>query len=485
MRPRIAIIGGGISGLAAANRLLELDPSVDLLVLEAADRLGGVLQTTHRDGFLMEGGPDGFLTTVPWGVDFAQRVGCDLVPTEPSGQRAYVVHHAGLHSIPSGFIVMAPTRFLPVLRSRLLSMRGKIRLGWEYFVPRTSSEDDESLAAFAKRRLGREAYERIVQPLVGGIYSGDPERLSLAATMPRFKEMERKHGSLLRAMRLEPPARSESSGARYSQFVAPQGGMSCLIKGAAKRIPPQSIRLKTPVAAVQPLECGAWRLEIQGPTPGTLTADGLIFAAPAFETARLLARTAPSASIELSNIAYASCALVSLAYRREQIPHALDAFGFVVPRIEDRLILSCSFSSLKYPGRAPDGTVLLRVFVGGALQGQLLRLSDDDLVEISRFELGQLLGVCGEPLLTDVQRRTRALPQYYVGHCDRVRRIEAALAQHRSLALAGNLLRGVGIPHCIQSGEQAADRVLQGVYQESVSGPAIFNRRRTPQHVGS
>jgi oxygen-dependent protoporphyrinogen oxidase len=293
--------------------------------------------------------------------------------------------------------------------------------------------------------------------------------------MPRFKELEKKHGSLLRAMRCERQrsAPTESSGARYSQFVAPREGMSSLVEGAARRLPPQSIRLSTPVAAIQPLDSGGWRLQVQGTAPGSVTVDGVILAAPAFEAARLLSKCVPTAARELQAIVYSSCALVSLGYRREQIGHPLDGFGFVVPRIEDRLILSCSFSSLKYPGRAPDGKVLLRVFIGGALQSHLLGLSDDDLAELARLELADLLAIRGEPIFRHVTRCRRALPQYYVGHCERVRRIERSLAQFPTLALAGSGLSGVGIPNCIRSGEQAVEQVFQNVCRRMPLAEAV------------
>jgi oxygen-dependent protoporphyrinogen oxidase len=360
---------------------------------------------------------------------------------------------------------MAPSRLWPILTSGVLSARGKLRLSLERFVPPRAGEPDESLASFVLRRVGREAYERLVQPLISSIYSGDPESMSLSATLPRFKEMETNHGSLWRAMRREEREgpRFESSGARYGQFVAPRGGLLRLVEGAARRLSPSSIRLHAPVETVCPLERGGWRVHVRGDHPRTLTVDGLVLAAPAFEAARLLWRHAPTASQALREIPYASCAVVALGYRCQQIGHPLDGFGFVVPRVEDRLILSCSFASRKYPGRAPDGSVLLRVFIGGALQAHLLRLSDDDLVELARLEVGELLDVRGEPLFTNVSRHHRALPQYRVGHIATIERIEADLQRFSTLALTGSAYRGVGIPHCVHSGEEAADRILQGV----------------------
>ena len=475
MRRRIAIIGGGITGLAAANRLLELDPAIEIMLLDRSDRLGGVLQTTRQDGFLLEGAADGFLATPPWALDFCRRIGCSVVPTDAPRPRAFVVHRGRLQPVPPGFVVMAPRRLRPVLSSPLLSVRGKLRIALEPFVPARHGRGDESIASFVRRRFGREVYDHLVQPLVGGIYSGDPETLSLEATMPRFREMERKHGSLLRAMWEQPTCTpsAEPSGARYGQFVAPRAGMSDLVEGAARCLAPRSIRLNSPVAAVRPLEGGRWRLEVQGDAPGFVTANGLILAAPAFESARLLAPLAPAAAKNLRDVSYAGCAIVSLGYRREQVGHPLDGLGFVVPRVEDRLILSCSFSSAKYPGRAPEGEVLLRVFIGGAHQGHLLALSEAELVELARLELTDLLGLRGDPLLAHVSRRSAAMPQYQVGHCERVRQITSDLERFPSLVLAGSGLFGVGIPHCIRSGEEAAGRVLRAARPQRELAAAV------------
>jgi oxygen-dependent protoporphyrinogen oxidase len=464
MRPRIAVIGGGISGLAAAHQVALRDPAIDVVLLEAGNRLGGVLETTSRDGFLMEAAADGFLTTPPTVVELAQTVGLetDLIPTQPKLRRSFVLHTGHLRPIPAGFQVMAPSRLGPMFLSRILSLRGKVRLVWEYFVrPRTGSED-ESLAAFVRRRFGREPFERLAQPLVGSIYTADPERLSIEATMPRFRQMERQYGSLLRAALRQPRDRQseEGSGARYGQFATLRHGMMSLVHALAKRLPAQSVQLASPVESVVPLEGDRWLLSIGGECPRSLKVDGLVVATPANRTAILLGDIDSTLAHELAQIEYASCAVASLGYRRDQVQHPLDGFGFVVPLVERRTILSCSFSSVKYDGRAPSGHVLLRVFIGGACQSGLLRLPGRQLLALAEQELSDLLHIRGEPVLRHVMRQHRTMPQYHVGHRDRVAAIRNRLARFSTLALAGSAYAGVGVPTCIQSGQEAANEIL-------------------------
>jgi oxygen-dependent protoporphyrinogen oxidase len=467
MRRCVAIIGGGVSGLAAAHHLRELAPEIDVRLLEARKRLGGVIQTTRQDGFLIESAADNFLTSSPAAVQLCQRLGLgdNLIGTRAEGRQAMVVCKGRLEKIPPGFLVMAPTRLWPLLTTPVLSALGKLRAGYEYFVPKKRDTEDESLQSFVCRRFGQEMFERLVQPLVGGIYTADPRRLSVAATMPRFLQMEREHGSLIRAMlrqrRGRPP--EQTSGARYGQFAALRGGMSSLIEALSQQLPAESISLDSPVCSILPKQSAGWSIRVAGEHPSRLEADGVIVAAPAFRAAEMLGGVDANLADELRGIEYASCAVVSLAYRRDQIRHPLDAFGFVVPLAESRHILSCSFSSLKYEGRAPEGTVLLRVFIGGACQSGLNRLPKSQLVELAELELSTLLNIQGEPMMRHITRQTQAMPQYHVGHCQRIAAIDRRLQQFPSLAIAGSALTGVGVPGCIESGQAAAGRVLSAL----------------------
>ena len=470
---RVVVIGGGVTGLAAAHAIVERGEDVEVVLLEASDRLGGVLRTVELDGFLVEQSADNFITNVPWAVDLCQRVGLgdELIRTSTEQRGALVVRQGKLARVPAGFMLLAPSRLWPLVTTPILSPWGKLRLLAERFVPRRRETTDESLASFARRRLGREAFERIVQPLVGGIYAADPERLSLQATLPRFIDMEREHGSLIRAARRSSDGASENSspttssrdeaGARYSLFATPKRGLTSLVDAVASRLPSEAIRLNTSVERITQ-DAGQWTVQITNPAGmSTIACDAVIVAASAQQAARMLRQLDPALSNELTGIPSAGTSIVSLAYRRDQIENAMEGFGFVVPAIENRRILAASFSSVKFAGRAPDGMVLVRVFVGGACQSDLANLPDEALRQLASEELKSLLAIRGEPLWADIARWPGSMPQYHVGHGERVAAIERSAARWPGLALAGNAYHGVGIPHCIHSGQSAAKHVLE------------------------
>ena len=463
---RLVVVGGGISGLAAAHRAVELARErgvpLELTLLEAADRLGGTIQTERREGFLVECGPDSFLSEKPWALALCRRLGVEdrLIRTDDRSRRTFVVFRGRLHPLPDGFQLLAPTRLGSFLSSRLFSWRGKLRMAGDLFLPR-GDDPDESLGSFVRRRFGREALERAAQPLIAGIYTADPDELSLRATMPRFLDMERRERSVIlalwRAARAGSPGHTGTSGARWSLFVTFADGMEELIQILATRLPPGAVRLKERVSSVV-REDDVWRLATANGS--VFEADALILSAEAHQTARLLRYLDPALALLLEGIAYASSATVTLAYRRGDIRHPLDGFGFVVPQIERRPVIACTFSSVKYPGRAPDGHALLRVFVGGALNESLLEADDGSLVTTARAELAELLGVTAEPLFTRVGRYPKAMPQYHVGHGSRADAIERAVARHPGLRLAGGAYRGVGIADCVRSGEEAAQTLI-------------------------
>jgi protoporphyrinogen/coproporphyrinogen III oxidase len=464
MKKRIAVIGGGISGLAAAQALAVRAPAVETLLFEASNRLGGVLNTTRRDGFLVEAAADNFLVAPAAAVDLCRDVGLadSLIGVNQARRRAFVVHCGRLQPIPMGFQIMAPSRLLPLITSPVLSVRGKLRAGLEYLIPAAQQEADESLAAFVRRRFGHEVFDRLVQPLVGGIYTSDAELLSLEATMPRFRQMERRHGSLIRAaMRERRRQRREISAATLSGlFATPREGMSSLVNAIAKRLPPRTVHVGSPVNKILPVSNHQWRLSIGGQVPRSIEVDGVIVATPAHQAARALANVDPLLGSTLAQLQYSSCAVISLGYRRDQIKHPLDGLGFVVPLVENRTILACSFSSIKYQGRAPSGSVLLRVFVGGACQSGLLRLSNNELVQLGKREVTDLLAITGEPVLQELTRQHQAMPQYHVGHRQWVATLYSRLSRFKALALAGSSYEGVGIPACVQSGQAAADLIM-------------------------
>ena len=458
---RLVIVGGGIAGLTAAHRAVEISrergTALELTVLEARDRLGGTIETEHAGGFLVETGPDSFLSEKPWGLALCRRIGLEsrLVGTDDRFRRVFVWFGKRLHPVPDGFQLLAPTRLTPFVTSSLFSWPGKLRMALDVILPRGGG-GDESLGAFVRRRLGREALERIAQPLIAGIYTADPDELSLLATMPRFVELERRERSLIlglwKASRRAPDA--STSGARWSLFVSLAGGMGELIAALASRLPSDAVRLKHRVGGIE--RRGAhWRVTTE--EAGAIDADAVIVATETHAASRLLRYVDPPLATMLEMIPYASSATVSLGYRRADVPHPLDGFGFVVPRAEHRDLLACTFSSVKYPGRAPERHVLIRCFVGGALNAAALERSDDEIVERVRRELGEALGITAAPMLTRVARHPASMPQYAVGHLTTVETIERRLAAIPGLLLAGGGYRGVGIADCVRSGEAAAD----------------------------
>jgi protoporphyrinogen/coproporphyrinogen III oxidase len=470
MSRRIVVVGGGIAGLAAAHRLLELRNAqasdLEILLLEASHRLGGYIATERIGDFLIEAGPDSFISEKPWAMRLCERLGLGprLVSTQAAHQKIYIVHNGKLVPLPEGFFLLAPTQLAPFVRTPLFSWRGKLRMIAELLIPRDEANMDESLGAFVRRRLGSEALERVAQPLLGGIYASDPDKLSLISTMPRFKEMEKSQRSVIWAMWSEQRRRARKreggSGARWSLFLTLAGGMQELVDVIGQRLPQGSARLNTGVTTIFPSD-GKQTWRIATGTSEILEADGIILATPAFHTAQMLASAAPEAAKELSSIAYASSATISLAYRNRDFPRMPDSFGFVVPAIESRKIMACTFSSLKYPGRAPEGHVLLRAFVGGSLQPDLLDDNDPTLGRTVRAEIASLLGVHAEPLLVRIQRHPNSMPQYHVGHQARIQRIESALDSHANLALAGSAYHGVGIADCVRTGEEAAEKLFK------------------------
>jgi oxygen-dependent protoporphyrinogen oxidase len=486
---RVAVIGGGISGLAAAHRLIELATAaavpIRVALFEAGSRLGGCLQTERLGNCLVELGADSFITNKPWAIDLCQGLGLkdQVISTDPKYRRALVLRNGKPFRVPDGFMLMAPGKIWPIVASPIFSPLGKLRMGLERWIPPRTDEVDESVASFVRRRLGQEALERLVQPLVAGIYTSDPEKLSLRATLPRFLEMERQHGSLIRAARrgthnnngtaaAEKPTTSggrAESGARYGLFVSFQAGMSELVDALVDRITSAGeIHLDARVASLIRVATPGEGFSLSfatdlGTSTHTTSFDAVIVALPADRAADLVWPLDSVLAGALGEIEYASSAIVCTGHALSDVAHRLDASGLVVPALEKRRILSVSFASRKFAGRAPEGEVVLRTFLGGALQPEILAHTDDELVQMTLSELREILGVRGEPRFAVVSRHERAMPQYHVGHLDRIRRIDELASTLPRLALAGNAYDGVGIPDCVRSGERAAERIFSSL----------------------
>ncbi|HKO90065.1 MAG TPA: protoporphyrinogen oxidase [Polyangiaceae bacterium] len=460
---RVCVVGGGITGLSAAYRLVQR--GADVTLYEGAQRPGGLLGTERFDGFVMETGPDSILSEKPWALALAEELGlgAEIIRTEPGPRGAYIVHAGKLERVPEGFSLMAPTDFLAMARSPIVSLRGKLRMAAEPFLPRRDSTADESLESYVVRRLGRETFERLAQPLVSGIYGAEPSKLSLAATMPRFLAMEREHGSVIRGLKAKKrdasqpgvDIESNTAGARYGLFAAFRGGMQALIDALARALG-ERVQLGHMVTALARDPDGL-SVEVKGAWHGY---DAVLIALPAHVAGQVLYGLNPPLAHKLFEIEYASAVTVTFGYTRADIAHPLDAYGFVVPALEGRRIIASTWASAKYAGRAPADKALIRVFIGGHKGQHLMGESDASLTEIARRELSALLGIERAPEWSRLVRYPRAMPQYHVGHLTRVAELEALVARESRLELAGNAYRGVGIPDAVRSAEQAVERLL-------------------------
>lgn len=461
------IVGGGISGLTAAYRLHRAAEragvALDITVLEASERSGGVIETIHADGFTLERGPDSIITEKPWAIDLCRDLGIadEIKPTRREPRGSFIVSRGKLRPVPDGLHLMAPARLGPFAASNLMSWGGKIRALGDLVIPPNRDHTDESLASFVRRRLGSEALDRLAQPMVGGIYTADPEKLSLAATMPRFIEMERKYGSVIRGlMAARRKAGVSAKGPRYDLFVSPRTGTEVITKRLTSALPSGTIRNGVAVTRLEQRE-GDWELTLAN---GTLRTDAVCLCTPAYTTASILSDLDGTLSAELNAIEYASATTVNLVYPREAIAHPLNGFGFVVPAIEKRDILACTFSSVKYADRAPQGKTLIRAFVGGAMAPEKFAFDDRETLTAVKRELADLIGVQREPERTLISRYARSMPQYHVGHLARIDRVEAAITRYDRLELAGNAYHGTGIPDCVRTAGDAAERLFSQLF---------------------
>ena len=470
----IAILGAGTSGLAAAHRLQQLMPQAVLRVFDRRNRTGGVLETINKDGFQIEQSADNFITTVPWGLQLCKELGLDedLIQTNPNTRRTYVVRKGKLHLLPDGFLMMAPTKLMPMATTPILSPLGKLRAGLELLIPSRKDDTDESMANFVRRRLGREVFERLVEPLVSGVYAADMEKLSVLATLPRFREMERQYGSLIWAMQRQLRANkaahlAEQSGARYSMFVTLRGGLSVISETIAQKLPPESLQLNTEITQIAKTPEGKWTLAVSPCETSTphevrrLKFDAVIIATLTSDAAKILTTALPTLAEKLGTIEHEGTAIATFAFDSKQIKQEFLGMGFVVPKIEQSPILAGSFSSVKYEHRAPQGKFLIRVFAGGARRPELAEMPSGQLVPLLLGELRKVIKIDGEPLFTTTAHWANTMPQYNVGHRERIAEIESLVDNEPSLALAGNAFCGVGIPSCIQTGFAAAEKIAR------------------------
>ena len=466
---RLVIIGGGIAGLSAATYALtrpENRPD-EVILLEKDDHWGGKITTERVDGFVIEGGPDTFIATKPWGMTLARELGIAerLHGSNPKQKNTYILHKGRLHPLPGGLTMMIPTDFAGMARTGLISWPGKVRMGLDFLLPPAKSPGEESLGQFVGRRLGREAYEALIEPLMSGIYAGDGDLLSLQATFPYLRDLEVKHGGLVRGALAAKRERMKRNGGAApgsrSMFVTPQTGLAELVEALVARLTELGavLRLGAEVSGVQ-YSVVSNQYSVFSDQYPALEADRLILATPAYASARIMRPHDPELAALLAAIPYASTATVSMAYPLSDVPRPLDGYGYVIPSKEGRRALACTWTSTKFPHRAPEGMALLRIFVGRAGQEDAIDWTEAGLLDIAREELRLTLGVTAEPLLARTFIWPDAMPQYNVGHPARVQRIMAGLERWPGLALAGNAYHGIGIPDCIHSGELAVERLM-------------------------
>jgi len=482
----VVVIGGGISGLSAAFYLRQyLGDVVDLTLIESTSRLGGKVISAHESGFIIEGGPDSFVTKKAATVEMCHALGLEdqFISSNSAEHTTYVWSRGRLHPVPEGMMLMAPTMVLPFLRSQLISWPGKLRMGMEMLIRSSGKDGDESLASFVRRRLGTEALEKIAAPLMAGIYSADPETLSLQSTFPLFPEMENKYGSLLRGLMMqkraqkELPEKQDSQEKRVPMFMTLRGGLQQLIDAILVQLRSEDILLNRRVLS---LTRKGDRYESVLDDGQRILADEVVFATPAYETAALVERIDPVLASKLRTIRYVSTATVSLGFKRSDINHPLNGFGFVVPHSENLKITASSWSSAKFDHRAPPDCALIRVFVGGARDEQLAEMNEAALVQLARRELNATMGIATIPILAKAYRWHKGIPQYEVGHQARIAEIDRIVASHSGLHLAGAAYHASGIPGCIQSGVRVAQSIT---IKSSISGDEPYTGRGVPLSV--
>lgn len=442
----------------------QSNPSIEYALFEKSSRLGGSIFSERIDGCLMEGGPDSFMTEKPAAAKLCAELGIadHLVGSNDASRKTYILLKNRLVALPDGLMFMVPTKLIPTALSPLFSWRTKIRMGLELLHPPRPQQGDESVAALVERHFGAEVVDRLADPLLSGIYGGDSAILSARAVLPRLVEMEEKHGSLSRGMLTaygsakHAPA-STNGKPKRSLFSSLQGGMQEMVSGIEQRLNPASIRTSTVVSRIE-RDADGWQLTVGGSLEKF---DAVVVATPAWAAGGLLAELDPELGADLTEIPYSSSITVTMAYAKADLGQLPDGFGFLVPASEKRSMLACTFVHRKFPGRTPEGTGLLRCFLGGARNSALLDETDAQLEGRVRTELKEILGVTKDPLSVRIHRWRRAMAQYSVGHHDRMTRISAAVAGQPRLALAGNAYLGIGVPDCIRSGQEAVASVLR------------------------
>ena len=459
---RAIVIGGGITGLVAAYRLQQAGIRVTLL--EKTARVGGCIRTVKQDGFLMEDGPDSFVARKPAARMLCEEFGLKLQETLPQPHRAYILRRGSLIPLPDGFSGLVPSKLGPFLKTPLLSASGKLRLMLDFVVPPRRSEEDESVASFFRRRIGREAFQGLVEPLIGGISGGDPEELSMKAVFPQLREAEQRRGSLLRAL--------TGQSVAQSAFLGIEGGMETLPRVLADRL--TDVRRNAAVISIEKVGDSGYRVIL---TSGTvLEASRVVVAAPANAASSILKSLDASLAADLSAFSYGSVNVVHLAFEASDIARPLDGYGYIVPGNAGLRIVACTWASAKFPRRAPKGKVLFRLFLKCSPSGDNDSGEDSRSISIARREIRRTLGISAPPVFGRAHRWNEAMPRYLIGHLDRLTQVRKRLRPHRGLILCGALFGGLGISDRVENAEHTCSKIIEldgkaGIHRREVAWP--------------
>jgi len=461
---RVAIVGGGISGISAAYALEKKrrdGVEVEYVLYESSPRLGGVLVTERVDGCLIEAGPDSFLTEKPWASDLCHELGLgeQLIGSNDADRKTYILVRGRLIEMPDGLMFMVPTKILPTVLSPLFSLKTKLRMAQEWFHPPHKASGDETVAAMVERHYGAEMVDLLADPLLSGVYGGEASQLSVRAVLARFADMEAKHGSLGRAMLAARRNAPKPNGAPRPLFTSLKDGMQQMVDALVTRLDADALNTGAPVQTIS-FEGGGW---VVSAGLHSDQFDAVILALPTRAAASLLQMGSPHLASELAGVHYSSSVTVALGYDKKVRGSLPPGFGFLVPRSEGKRMLAATFVHNKFPHRAPADRALLRCFLGGARDEQVLTLSEDEILRITREELKKILDLSAEPLFMRVFKWKGAMAQYGVGHLDRLQRIEALRHKLPGLALAGNGYSGIGVPDCVRSGTTAAEEILKAL----------------------
>ena len=469
---RVAIVGAGISGLATAYFLQEVKKSggsFECTVIESASKLGGNIQTESVDGFVIEAGPDSFLTLKPQALDLCEKLGLSakLIGPNPARSKVYVLVGGKLRTLPEGLISGVPTKIRPFLTSKLISPWGKLRMLLEVLVSRRKDQSDESLASFIKRRLGSEALRKIAEPLMAGIYAGDAESLSMQTNFPQLQKLEREHRSLILGLiSSKGHAAPHYSTPHKPMFMTIKGGLHLMVDALISQLGNTTVMTQTRLVKLKRLSNGRQGYLLEFDNGGSIEADCVVLATPAYATADILEELSPPAASVLRTIPYVSTATVSLVYNNASLPDVLDGSGFVVAPMDRRKITACTWVSSKWPTHSPTDRVLVRGFVGRAGYEEILEQSDEEITGIVEQELETILGISAKPLLKRVNRFERGLPQYNLGHGEKLAKLDEALQSLPGIFLVGAAYRGVGLPDCVRQGQMISEKIVKFLTEE-------------------